>query len=460
MISLNVIERYKKISKFLTMFIPISSIRKKARTSFSDFLIKRHMLKLQLRYINITHKHYKVLENRIIEKCRVGAKVKVCFFVLYDSSFSAEPLYKKMLEDDIFEPFIVVSPDTLRGDDNMFYQMDKTYKTLSSKYNNVFKSYDVNSKQFIDYKDRCDLAYLANPYDGMTHELYSVRYLCQYCLLFYVSYFYNGVFNFTYTSYKELEYNLFWRVFLENDNTFECFKSTSLIKGKNAELVGYLKMDMLDMVKASNLNKKTIIIASHHTIDSRWNAKNGGINISNFLRLYNFYLKLPALYPDVIFIFRPHPLLFINLRKDEYWGGVKTEQYLNKLKSFSNVVIQEGGSYFETFVDSDALINDCNSFTSEYLYTDKPSMFIVSSNDVIDREFTDFGKKLLNNLYVGITEQDIIDFIDMVVIGGNDFKKVIRNDFANKYVKINYPHSTDKCISIIKNNILERFYYE
>lgn len=53
-----------------------------------------------------------------------------------------------MQNDDIFEPFILVIPDVARGEERMFYEMDKVYKWALQRYDRVFKSYDEKRKVF------------------------------------------------------------------------------------------------------------------------------------------------------------------------------------------------------------------------------------------------------------------------------------------------------------------------
>ena len=111
---------------------------------------------------------------------------------------------------------------------------------------------------------------------------------------------------------------------------------------------------------------------------------------------------------------------------------------------------QEGGEYLETFAKSSALIHDCGSFMAEYLYTSHPQCFILESKKVINREFLPFGKHLLKNIYTAYTEQNIIDFIEEVVIKGNDYMKKDRIDYATKEIRYNYPNSADFIVEDLK----------
>ena len=47
---------------------------------------------------------YEQIILKLKEKIKRNQKIKVSFLVVFDSVFPAEPLYQKMLEDDLFEP--------------------------------------------------------------------------------------------------------------------------------------------------------------------------------------------------------------------------------------------------------------------------------------------------------------------------------------------------------------------
>lgn len=71
-------------------------------------------------------------------------------------------------------------------------------------------------------------------------------------------------------------------------------------------------MDKLASIEYKNKTRKQILLCPHHTINTK------ELDLSNFLTYSDLFLELPQLYPDVDFIFRPHPLLKYNLTK--YWG--------------------------------------------------------------------------------------------------------------------------------------------
>lgn len=356
-----------------------------------------------------------------------------------------------MQGDSLFEPFIVIIPDVIRGKENMFYQVDKGYETLSKQYSGfVHKCYDETSRHFIDFN--MDILATSLPYQSMSDEIYSMRYATQkQILILYASY---GMETTLWNKTDVITIpalNLCWKIFANTKIGLKEYKTTTINHGENVILTGYIKMDSLAKIKQAPPQRKSIIIAPHHTLDSAYNAN---LQLSNFFKYADFFLELYKKYPQIDFIFRPHPMLVIALADDKYWGKQKLNDYLSKLKTFSNVFYQEGGEYFDTFIHSSAIIHDCGSFISEYLYTDNPCLYMLKDSATNDNNLSTLGKECIKHYYHGFNEADIIDFIESVVILGNDTKKQERVKFAKEVVRVNYPNVADNILNAIKSELL------
>lgn len=188
---------------------------------------------------------------KTIQKLKKQNKIKVCFSLVYDSSFALESLFQKMRSDSLFEPFILIIPDAYRGEENMFYQMQKTYLKLKNKYgeNFVFKSYNEQNKTWWDYTDCCDIVVPANPYDDMTLPLYGIHYAAQKNkLIIYQSYGFENVKWSNYHAIHLREMHLCWKIYAENKQVFQMYLNAPT-QAKNVILCGYAKMDLLAKVE-------------------------------------------------------------------------------------------------------------------------------------------------------------------------------------------------------------------
>lgn len=397
------------------------------------------------------HEKYREKVDELKNKVKNNQKVKVAFLVVFDSVFPGERLFEQMLQDELFEPFIVTIPDISRGEENKFRQMDKTYKTLSEKYPNyVYKSWDDKKQEFIDFSEKMDMVCLANPYDSMTYELYRIEKLASKNILpIYFNYGYPAV-NFAREVASLYSLSLVWKLFSESKYTLKEYSRVMLSKGKNLVLAGYMKMDNLAEQKKQQRIRKKIIIAPHHTIETRYKSL---IGLSNFLQYADFFKELPKLYPQIDFIFRPHPLLKVTLEKEENWGKEKTDNYFKEIQKNKNLIYQEGGDYFETFVNSDGIIHDCSSFLAEYMFTKNPGCYMLAGKDSIEKYFMENGKAILKHYYQAFQKEDIINYIDTVILGGVDPKKEKRERFVTKELMVNYPNVSKFVIEYIKKKI-------
>ena len=90
--------------------------------------------------------------------------------------------------------------------------------------------------------------------------------------------------------------------------------------------------------------------------------------------------------------------------------------------------------YEDLFLTSDAMIHDCGSFTTEYLFTKKPVMYLCKDADMTEK-FNEFGVKAFECHYQGHSVADIDRFLKEVVISGNDPMKLQRETFFNDYLE-------------------------
>lgn len=420
----------------------VNAIKHCLRTLLPDNL-KRCIKRLQCKkLIKSTYRHYSEIEEEI--KNRNQKNLRFAAYVVYDSTFGAYDLFDLMLSDlEHYTPKIVVIPDVSRGNDHMVKQYHETKSFFIKKYSSEFvlDGWNERENKFLDHSDEFDVIYLANPYDFMVDKLHGVSYLSTKNVLpIYISY---GCMSDNYGCKIVMplkEISLFWKVFADNKMTYKDYCRYELAKGKNVVLSGYAKMDSLAKFKENSRAKKRIIIAPHHTIN------NPALPLSNFLEYQSFYLELPKLFPQIEFVFRPHPLLFINMVNEGFWNTTQVNEYIKKIKD-NGMIYSVGGDYFDIFVNSDAMIHDCSSFVVEYIFTTKPCCFMAKKN--YKKIFSSLGKSCLKNYYLAFNTQQIIEFIQNVVIDEKDKLKQKRELYATKCLAVNYPNVSKRILEEI-----------
>lgn len=375
---------------------------------------------------------------RMTAKVRAGGRLDVLFLVSDTAMFAAEPLFVAMSDDSRFAARIAVIPDFRRPQDAIAPEMDRCAEELRRKYADarVARLRPDDDGCWPDVVKDADLVCYPLPYD-FSHWRYSIRYSSSRDILpVHVNYgFYRSLYD---RKVMQLEnYARFWRVFLECDQTMREYAAYSLTHGVNAVLTGYVKMDALADVRPVARKRKRILVALHHSVSG---GKNDELALATVTDRADCLRKLPAAYPHVDFVIRPHPFLIQTLSQQNVWGPAKTDAFVRQLRSMPNVVWSEGGSYLGLFADSDACIQDCGSYLVEYLYTGKPCCYMLRSPADIDAKFAPLGKACLEQCSLAYDASDITAFIERVVLGGEDSKAVSRDAFA-RTVMVNYPNA-------------------
>lgn len=413
-------------------------VRIKTAILFNKFTIER------------IHNNYQKTIKRLQKKIQKGEKIRVCFAVIFDSMFQTAPVFEAMLQDEMFDPFILVIPNTNRGEKNMTYQMDKTYKTLSKKYSQVYLANSNSAKKFIDWSPRIDIMFFNNIYDDATEPLYSIAHYARKGMLtcytgygYIISNWYKNLLR--HNTFFKTRNILLWKIFALEKHEQTLLRQ--ICHSNQIVLTGYSKMDQLGKMRKVIRERKKIIIAPHHTVTD-WD-----LTLSNFFRYSDFFLELPKKYPNIDFVFRPHPLLFVKLVAENLWTKQKITKYLDELSAMNNVEYQNGGDYFDTFVNSDAIIHDCGSFSAEYLFTGHPCCYMLHNAEITHKNSNSFHQQCVQNHYPAYNEQDIINFIEQVVLAGKDSMKEKRNRFFEEKLKYNYPHTSEKILQYIKRAI-------
>jgi hypothetical protein len=145
--------------------------------------------------------------------------------------------------------------------------------------------------------------------------------------------------------------------------------------------------------------------------------------------------------------------MWINLQNNNIWTKKQIDDYINTISKMPNVEYQNGGDYFETFVNSDALIHDCGSFTAEYLFVNKPCCYLLKNQEMLDKNSNEFHKQCIGLHYPAYNEQDIIDFIENIVIHGKDTKSVERQQFVQNELFFKHPNVSQSIYEYIKKEL-------
>lgn len=427
-----------------------SSIINKPAKVFNLGLIRLYNLAI----IHTQKKRNLARLKKIQMKYKNREKIKIVYFVEDSSIWKLDGVYKLFEKDPNFEQLILITPTNIFGKEYMIEELEKTYNFFNQKGYKVLKSYNIETDSYIDISKDIDpdLIFHGRPYkNGMDPRFYIDKFLDR--LNLFVNYGYD-IDNSSRSIYRSLTTNAAWAVFLESEIQLNIYTNQSFIKGKNGVITGYPGVDQIkynakldnSSWKVKDTQLKRVIWAPHHTIND-----DDFLGYSNFLKYSDLMLEIVDNYKDQIqFSLKPHPSLKQKLYKHKDWGSKRTDQYFAKWESFENAQV-DTGPYIELFNSSDALIHDSSSFTAEYLHTGKPVLFL--KKDTVDEKLNIFGRKVLEKHYIAHEEKQIFDFIDDVILGGNDYMKKERDYFYKNTLNPNSSKASNNIYNYIVNKI-------
>lgn len=357
--------------------------------------------------------------------------VNAVFFTSFPAMWKYDSLFQEMLKSPFFNPIIVSYSypfHSIEEKKRLILELEKLFKKKNYPF---IKGYDVVSQQLFDVSSlNPDIIFYTQPYDvGYKETLISA--FKNRCLFSFTSY--SGGIEVADWFYKAPLLGYCWRCFFQTDYHMQLYKKSAIVDVENAVVVGFPISDSFvndndteDPWKIKDRKIKRIIWAPHHSICSE-----DILNYSNFLELAYKILALAESYKDKIQIaFKPHPVLRRKLENENIWGIKKTAEYYESWDANDNTFLADG-DYISLFRTSDAMFHDSSSFTAEYIFFNKPVMYITKGN--MKGNLNTFGEDAFNAHYHGSTIEDIFAFIEDVVLGGNDSMYSTRANFLKKY---------------------------
>ena len=373
-----------------------------------------------------------IYQKGIVFRLRHKKRINVVFFAFSLPMWRYQYLYEALSKHTRFNVSVVIIPTNTFSLEQQKSCIDELVKYFSKR--NVNYRLGESNEGLLDIKSELkpDILFYPQPYLLMFSEQFQYDKF-RFKLLCYCPYaFWTATDDW---SYNLSLHNYAWKLFYSTKLHLEEARNIAFNKGRNVEVVGYPSADNFinhsykDIWKLQKTRKKRIIWAPHFTISS-----GGLMKQSNFLWMATFMLELANKYMESIqFVFKPHPRLYSELCNHEDWGERKTELYYVEWANKSNAQI-ETGEYIDLFMTSDAMIHDCGSFSVEYHYSGKPVMFVSDDFEKLVAEKGKFGQLAMRQHYVGKNQQDIINFIENVVLKGDDPMKEGREQFKKDYL--------------------------
>ena len=380
-------------------------------------------------------KQFRKSQLRAARKLKDKECIEVAFFLTIPGMWKCDYLMRRMQRDPRFHPYVVIYPySQYKGFSAQEIEttLKRTEKFIADKGFEYIIPYDAKHDRWQDVRKvlKPDVIILSDPYKDCLPRYFIYHF--KHTLTCYVPYSLT-ILRLYRENYQIMFINLVGLFCLETPKHWELALQYMTNEAENAVVTGYPGTEVFldkeftphDVWKPQPVKKKRIIWAPHHSFDD-------AVSIATFLIYCDEMVSLAKRYEDTVqFAFKPHQLLKFKLQK--LWGEERTERYYNLWRNMPNGQLEES-SYVDLFLTSDAMIHDSASFTTEYLYTQKPVMYLVK-DDKLRESFTPFGEIVFDAHYHAHCAEDIDRFINETVLNGNDPMAEDRLSVYQKYLQ-------------------------
>lgn len=184
--------------------------------------------------------------------------------------------------------------------------------------------------------------------------------------------------------------------------------------GENIAVWGHPKADVYRDIKSIKNDipqewkdiigsRKTILWTPHHLINLDNNST------GTWLIWGEKILELAVKSPEVVFIFRPHPLMFGALISNGYLTLKDVEKIKQKIQQTPNIILDTNDTYYYAMAAADAIITDGTTFSIEFLYSKQPILLTPRNMEAFY-----IYDKMKESYYIVNQYKDIADFINMI----------------------------------------------
>lgn len=362
-------------------------------------------------------------------------QVRVIFLPMAIPFWKYGALCDKMQRDYRFEVLIMPVMRTNQSLDAQIKDQDEMIAYFEDKGYRTVPSYDKQRGVWNSLSDlKPDIIFYTQPYSGGGRIRSQYDYFAQRRSLLCFSPYGFGNTETKYM-YDNMLQNVAWRVYAPVAIHAKWACEMMRNHGYNVRVSGYYLEDEYRRVTEDEAkrvwfkdarSRKHVIWAPHHSF-----PKNDSIGISTFLETHQIMQKLAVRYKDrIFFAFKPHPVLRSKLLL--VWSKEQIDEYYSFWENQENTMLADG-AYLDLFKGSDALIHDCDSFLVEYLYTQKPVMLLVRENSPWKRK--EIGEAAVDCHYKALNKEDIVWFVENVVLNEKDELAIARRDFYSQYLQ-------------------------
>ncbi len=164
----------------------------------------------------------------------------------------------------------------------------------------------------------------------------------------------------------------------------------------------------------------------------------------SFLELKDLFLDLAKDHSEVKYIFRPHPLMANEMRREnkQVW-----DDYIARFEDIPNAELDDNPDYTFSFTESTVLVSDISSMMFEYMLTEKPVIYMYKK-DVL----SSFAQLLSDGLYTVYSASELKEKLEILRDGIDPIQQT-RANLMNSVLKSLLDNPSEK----IKNYLIKDF---
>ena len=360
-------------------------------------------------------KKYRQQEERVRKAFRIRP-LRVLFPISSLAKWKMQTIFDLMYRSKLYEPIVAltvfdVEKSLAKNDKKIAIAAVRNY--CIERHMAYVETYDVETDSFSSFEQfEPDVVWYQDPWE--IDKIQSPERTSDFALTCYVPYF---VQNYGYLRMDCLQsfHRYIWRHFTLNDQWAKIFmEEQDRTDGRVGEVVGlgHPMIDLFNSVVSDELHEKLVIYAPH------WSCGIGE-RYSTFLEYGEQILTYAQNHPEVKWAFKPHPTLRRILIDVLGHSENTVDAYYDAWGKIGDVCLD--GDYVRLFKRSCALVTDCASFLIEYACTGKPIIRLVSR----DPQFPPhpISQGLLNSYYNAHSWADVQEYLDRIVLHGDDFRQ-------------------------------------
>ena len=342
-------------------------------------------------------------------------------------------IYEAMVGDKDFDPHVFVVPKRSPAGDYDWDEYSRLISFFDSKRIPCHWAYDLSSRSWNNpiRFDLPDVVFLSQPYDYQQNFMYGSLYWSHFSKVAFLDYGLSidsspSVYNAP--SLKNCAF-----LFAESEIQRKIFANYSSEHEKKLVVTGHplldsylrpLKKEQYIPFKSPKSTRR-IVWAPHFTVS----AGKTEYHFSNFFSYFETFVRLAEEYPELEIVMRPHPALFNFMVNSGMKTVQEAQEYRIRFETLPNGRIYDDADYISLFRQSDAMVLDSISFIGSYAPTGNPVCFLESPGRA---RLNSIGERLLHADYAAWDETEIRDFVEQVVLAGQDPRRQEREASVRK----------------------------